>query len=113
MSPESVLAIYQGAYNGAIKIGYLELFKKRTFKSQWEEKFVILSQIGLIVFSEPGLNEPELFVPIGGELTNVIRNPKGESVPYCLKILYQSSEIHYLLAAKSVADMDEWYDAIH
>lgn len=51
---------YEAMYRDAKLIGFVDLHHKRTFWniikliSEWEEYFLVLSNVGLLVFTEPG-----------------------------------------------------------
>lgn len=54
-------------------IGFLSIFSKKWFSKDWSEIFVILCEVGLILFKKAGELEPLLFIPIVDAL--VIKHP--------------------------------------
>lgn len=73
----------------------------------------MLTKLGIFIFNEAGDTQPQLFIPIGGALGNIVSNPLGEVLPYCFKIIQDKTDIFYLFSAKSKSDLDEWHEAIH
>ena len=79
----------------------------------WKEVFLVLSNIGLLVFNEPAQMQPLNFIPIPG--ANIIMNPLGLKIDkkFCLKIFYDNVDEYFLFSAKSKPELEEWYEAIH
>lgn len=102
----------QSAYKISQKQGFLEFYsKKRLFSKDWQEVFVVLCEVGLILFEKPGELKPLLFVPIADAM--VIKNPKNVDKPNAFKIQYSSSDIEFCFSAISAALLDQWNDMIH
>ena len=58
-------------YNEAKKVGFLDMYrenfwKKIVFVEPWEQMFLVLSNVGLLVFEEPGDRRSKYFIPIAG-----------------------------------------------
>ncbi|KAM3139542.1 hypothetical protein pb186bvf_008378 [Paramecium bursaria] len=107
MSPFKVSQL-QG--NQSTKVGWLQMHKKGIFKD-WQEVFVLLTNVGLIIFKKPGDMEPILFVSIVEAM--VIKNPLTEhNKQFIFKIRYQVSEMDFLFATTSQQSLDEWHDMI-
>ena len=76
-------------YDNAIKIGYLQVYIEGFFKKKFKEKFIVLSDIGLMILDTPN-TMPQMVVPIiGSEIKKVdfmkynvyafsIKTPNGE-----------------------------------
>jgi hypothetical protein len=67
-------------------IGILQFYGKKWLSKDWQEVFVILCDVGLILFKKYGDFEPILFVPVADSL--VIKNPKQikEQKPNMFKV---------------------------
>lgn len=114
MDERTLLNRFQAAFKSAHMVGFMEIFKhnwiKDFFSEPWKEFFFVLSNIGLLSFAKPGDSKPQLFIPINEAL--VIKDPSGQERKFCIKIFYQDSKQHYILASMSRADQDKWYESI-
>lgn len=61
--------------------------KSKWFSKDWKEMFIILCEVGLILFEKPGDMVPTLFIPIVDAL--VIKNPKIADTqrPHMFKVI--------------------------
>ncbi|KAL4512495.1 hypothetical protein ABPG72_020332 [Tetrahymena utriculariae] len=111
---KTLLNRFQASFKSAQMVGFLEICKhnwiKDFFSEPWKEYFFVLSNIGLVSFAKPGDSKPLLFIPINDAL--VIKDPAGQEKKFCIKIFYQNSNQHYILACQSKADQDKWLDSI-
>ncbi|CAK65364.1 unnamed protein product (macronuclear) [Paramecium tetraurelia] len=100
------------AYKVSTKQGWLHLLKMNFLNSErWKEVFVILTNVGLILFKKPGDFEPILFVSLVDAI--VIKDPIFQTHQHhLLKIRYENSEYEYLFSATSAILKDEWHDVI-
>ena len=53
-------------FENAWKIGYLEKYHKGLFGYKFNEKFVVLTDIGLLYFDDQELIHPKIIIPIFG-----------------------------------------------
>ncbi len=73
-----ILKKMEGEFKEAYKIGFLEIFSSNLIKqifslNQWKDKFIVLSQVGILVFDKPGNSKPSLFISLAGAI--LIHNP--------------------------------------
>ena len=91
-------------YENAIKIGYLLLYKEGFFRNSFKEKFIVLTNIGLMFFDKPNDTPFSLIPIIGSEIKTIdynrfnlyafsIKTPKGEM---------------YIFATKSESECTSW-----
>ena len=91
-------------YENAIKIGYLLLYKEGFFRNSFKEKFIVLTNIGLMFFDKPNDTPFSLIPIIGSEIKTIdynrfnlyafsIKTPKGET---------------YIFASKSESECTSW-----
>ncbi|CAD8103952.1 unnamed protein product [Paramecium sonneborni] len=100
------------AFKVSTKQGWLWLMKSNfLIQDNWKEIFVILTNVGLILFKKPGDFQPILFISLVDAI--VIKDPILETnKKNLLKIRYENSEYEYLLSATSALLKDEWHDII-
>ena len=53
-------------FENAQKLGYIDKYNKGFFTSRFKEKFVVLTDIGLLYFDDPNDKKPEMLIPIFG-----------------------------------------------
>ncbi|CAD8186089.1 unnamed protein product [Paramecium pentaurelia] len=100
------------AFKVSSKQGWLYLLKMNFMNSErWKEVFVILTNVGLILFKKPGDFEPILFVSLVDAI--VIKDPIIQTHQQnLLKVRYENSEYEYLFSTTSAILKDEWHDII-
>ncbi|CAD8108952.1 unnamed protein product [Paramecium sonneborni] len=108
-TPTYKVSSKQGLYSQ--NMGWLQIFKKKMFQGDWQEVFVILTNVGLVLFKKPGDAEPILFISFVEAI--VIKNPSFEtSKQYIIKIRYENCDSEFVFNATSAILLDQWHDAI-
>ena len=97
-------------FQNSIKFNYLYKLSPgflnygRTFK----EKFVVLSNVGLLYFDDPS-NPPKKLIPINGsEIKKIDENVYKRK--YCFEIRCLNKQ-NYIFAANSENDLNDWLNA--
>ena len=93
-------------FDGAIKIGYL-LKQSHFILKTFNERLVVLTSIGLIIFNDP-MKPPERLYPIiGSKIVKVIGNKYKR--PNCFEILTPNGETKVFAAYKE-RDLKSWLE---
>ena len=72
-------------FENAKKIGILFKYQENFFSAYFQEKIVVLTSIGLIVFDKNNFNKPQMIIPIIGSGIKAI-TAKDKQKLYCFKI---------------------------
>ncbi|CAD8088141.1 unnamed protein product [Paramecium primaurelia] len=108
-NPTYKVSSKQGLYSQ--NMGWLQIFKKKMFQGDWQEVFVILTNVGLVLFKKPGDAEPILFISFVDAV--VIKNPLFDTTKqHTLKIRYENCDSEFVFNATSNLLLDQWHDAI-
>lgn len=98
------------------KCGYLEIWESGTFKTfftgaTWEQRFCVLTGVGLIYFANPLQPPNDLFPVLDCKISEVKRNEDGYSQGYhALKLVYATKKAVFRCLSQS--DFKAWYAAI-
>ena len=98
-------------FEGADKFGYLMKYKERKLiGGTFNEKFVVLTNVGLIYFNNDDRNEPKRLIPVIG--SDIKKLPDGGKYkrPNLLEI--NNGEDAIIFAAMSEGERDSWYEAL-
>lgn len=116
INQDKLLKYYESIYRDAKMIGFLELFRQTfwsmiKFSVPWEQYFIVLSNIGILVFSQPGDQQTKDFIPLGNSII-FMNSGNVDGRTYTLKITYPNSSKSYQFAAASQTDLKKWYQAL-
>ena len=75
---QSPFKVSQLKGNESAKVGWLQMYNKKLLFKDWQEVFILLTNVGLIIFKKPGEMTPLLFVSIVEAM--VVKNPIGSEV---------------------------------
>jgi serine/threonine-protein phosphatase PP1 catalytic subunit len=86
----------QAVYKVSDKMGMMQMFSKKWIGKEWQDVFVLLCDVGLILFKKLGDLEPLLFVPLAEAL--VIKNPKAvdRQRPNMIKVVFSTDGLDLL-----------------
>ena len=90
----------------AQKFGFLSKYKDNFFSSYFTEKLVVLSSIGLIVFTKSNINIPKLIIPIIGSSVKYMIANTNEKL-FCFKIKTVNNE-EYIFGSKKNREIHDW-----
>ena len=92
-------------FDGAQKLGYLFKLAAGTFFNKFNEKLVVLTNVGLLYFDDPN-KPPKKLIPIIG--SDVIRlDEKKYKKKHCFEIKTLNGE-SYVFATNSAEDLNSW-----
>ena len=97
-------------FDGAIKIGYLQLLKESIFGNYHIEKFVVLCDIGVIYFNiNSNYKFPDGIIPIIGSKIKIIKSEYKEKNGYrnYIQILTGKNE-KYLFSSFQIKEISDW-----
>jgi hypothetical protein len=91
-------------FENAQKLGYLEKLSSGFF-TKFNEKLMVLTNIGLLYFDDPNKAPKKLIPIIGSELLKI--DEKKYKKRYCFEIRTLNGE-SYIFAAKTQEELDSW-----
>ena len=91
--------------DGAVKVGYLSLYKGTLFSSTFVETVGVLTHIGLIILEEATLRPMEIIPILGSITTKVEKERFGNN--NCFEIILPSG-ISKVFAVRKVRDRESW-----
>ena len=92
-------------FANAINSGYLKMATKAFLKTKWEERFVVLTNVGLLYFSDPHLPPLDLFPVLDCEIVKVPANEvKGDENTF--KLVYLTKHVTFQCASR--AEYENW-----
>ncbi len=91
--------------DGAVKVGYLSLYKGTLFSSTFVETVGVLTHIGLIILEESTLRPMEIIPILGSITTKVEKERFGNN--NCFEIILPSG-INKVFAVRKVRDRESW-----
>ena len=98
-------------FEGANKFGYLMKYKERKIiGGTFNEKFVVLTNVGLIYFNNDDRNEPKRLIPVIG--SDIARLPDGGKFKRSNLLEIKVGEEVIIFAAMTREERDSWYDAL-
>ena len=93
-------------FENAQKIGILLKYQENFFSAYFDEKIVVLTSIGLIIFDKNIFNKPQLIVPIiGSGIKSITANYKKKL--YCFKIKTINNESFTFGSSKN-KEINDW-----
>jgi len=99
-------ALGNSNFLNASKIGYL--FKRsRSFFRSWEEKFAVVTNVGLLYYDDPNKQPQELFPIIDSKITKVPKEKYNRN--HVFSIMSFNLEIEF--AAQNEDEYDSWIKA--
>lgn len=93
-------------YDNAIKIGYLQVYIEGFFKKKFKEKFIVLSDIGLMILDTPN-TMPKMVVPIIGSEIKKVDFMKYNVFAFSIKI--PNGEV-CIFGARTEGERKGWCD---
>lgn len=92
-------------FANAINSGYLKMATKAFLGTKWEERFVVLTNVGLLYFSDPHLPPLDLFPVLDCEIVKVPANEvKGDENTF--KLVYLTKHVTFQCASR--AEYENW-----
>ena len=96
----------------SIMCGYLEKLDYNFLgQMRWEEKFVVLTNVGLLYFTDPLKPPSDLFPILDCDIRKLQRGDEGYTVGYeALRLVFSRKTV--VFRCLSVSDYDAWFKAI-
>ena len=97
----------------AVKTGYLQKLEYSFFwgNIKWEERFCVLTNVGLMYFTDTLQKPDDLFPVLDCKIDKVQPNEEGFTQGYsAIKLVYATKKAIFRCLSKS--DYDEWFTAI-
>ena len=93
-------------FENAQKIGILHKYQENFFSAYFDEKIVVLTSIGLIVFDKTYFNKPQIIIPIiGSAIKSIVANDKKKL--YCFKIKTINNEA-FIFGSNNKKEINDW-----
>ena len=93
-------------FENAQKIGILHKYQENFFSAYFDEKIVVLTSIGLIVFDKTYFNKPQIIIPIiGSAIKSIVANDKKKL--YCFKIKTINNEA-FIFGSYNKKEINDW-----
>jgi hypothetical protein len=95
-----------------LKCGYLEKLEYSFFGGvSWKQMFCVLTNVGLLYFTNPLLPPTDLFPVVDCKIDKVAVNEEGYHVGYhSIKLVYSTKKI--VLRCLSKTDYESWFKSI-
>ena len=97
-------------FENAQKIGMLFKYQENIFSAYFQEKVVVLTSIGLIVFEKNNFNKPQMIIPIIGSGIKEI-TAKDKQKLYCFKIKTINNE-KFIFGSNKNKEIIDWMKEI-
>ena len=97
-------------FENAQKVGILMKYQENFFSAYFDEKIVVLSNIGLIVFDKNTFNKPQMIIPIIGSGVKSITAQDKRKL-YCFKIKTINNE-KFIFASNNSNEIKDWMKEI-
>ena len=93
-------------FENAQKIGILHKYQENFFSAYFDEKIVVLTSIGLIVFDKTYFNKPQIIIPIiGSAIKSIVATDKKKL--YCFKIKTINNET-FIFGSNNKKEINDW-----
>jgi len=93
----------------SLNSGYLDKMKPGFFgKANWKQKFVVLSNVGLLYFKDPLGKPQDLFPVIDCEIVKIPLEQLNEK--FAFKLVYSRKTLTF--RCSSMSEFDAWFKAI-
>ena len=93
-------------FENAQKLGILHKYQENFFSAYFDEKFVVLTSIGLIVFEKNYFNKPQIIIPIiGSTIKSITANNRKKL--YCLVIITFNNET-FIFGSTKNKEINDW-----
>ena len=93
-------------FENAQKIGVLYKYQENFFSAYFDEKMVVLTNIGLMVFDKNNFNKPQIIIPIiGSGIRPITANDKKKL--YCFKIKTINNET-FIFGSNKNKEINDW-----
>ena len=81
-------------------------YQENFFSAYFDEKIVVLTSIGLIVFDKTYFNKPQIIIPIiGSAIKSIVANDKKKL--YCFKIKTINNEA-FIFGSNNKKEINDW-----
>ena len=93
-------------FENAQKLGILHKYQENFFSAYFDEKFVVLTSIGLIVFEKNYFNKPQIIIPIiGSTIKSITANNRKKL--YCFVIITFNNET-FIFGSTKNKEINDW-----
>ena len=98
-------------FENAQKLGILHKYQENFFSAYFDEKFVVLTSIGLIVFEKNYFNKPQIIIPIiGSTIKSITANDRKKL--YCFVIITFNNET-FIFGSTKNKEINDWFKELN
>jgi len=98
-------------FDNAQKLGYLEKLSNGFFGKRFVEKFLVLTDIGLLYFDDPNEKQPKRIIPILGSDFKIV-DCKDYKKNFCFEIKTLTQE-SFIFSGKTEEEARIWLKEFH